>query len=1109
MKLKNKTGLTIDFLDNGSVENIEVDNIRLNLKPGNLFAKSGTNIFLRKREQSIISKALIGPESDTKFAVVNNAYIAKGNWNGLEFTCTLQVSMMSNSWYWAIKVTNTTDQQLELDSIYMQEVGLKTVMNSSVNEYYVSQYLERLMMTHDKHGAVVACRQNMKENGGHPWLLLASTEKAVSGTTDGLKFYGLSHRTTGIPEALSKPILDGNFAGESPVVAIQSENFSLKPSETSSLGFIGAYILDHPKATSVEDLKLVDKTIDEFSEIKLKVDENEWNFSQKNIFQLANPLPVDYLNESEINTFFGKHRTHEEIENAKLYSFFTDNHTHVVLHEKEFKTNRPHGHIIQAKIGFQPDEEVMSTTCYVSGVFNSHITQGNTNFNVLLSTNTSQFNANLNTGQRVFVEIDGQYFNLGNPSAFEMGLNFCRWIYKYGDYILEIKTHTTIDEPVINFEFDVLEGKKVKLILTHQWDNLNRWLIKNDDNTENFKVFPDKNTLISEKFPNSSFDILIHNPKTIIKDSINDNTSDDLKLLNSHFFVLETTFLKHFALSFVGNIKGDIDKKRLTEKVFSFKLNKKAGYDYWKKLSNNLFLETNEKNLSAINEIMPWYGLNAMTHFLTPYGLEQFSGAAWGTRDVSQGPIEFLLALEKYNEARDVLLTIFSNQNPHGDWPQWWMFDSFNHIRAGDCHGDIYYWVIIALANYIKVTGDKTILDEKVPYFGRSDKASVSEHIDCLIKMIVDSYIKNTSFVPFGGGDWNDSLQPVNEDMAKRLISSWTVQMNYQAFKEYADVFDLIGDNQKSLELIEITHKIKSDFNKYLIKDNVVAGYGYVEDDGSISILLHPSDNKTGIKYSLLPMDRGILSGIFTKDQAIKHQKIINSYLKGPDGARLMDKPLKYKGGIQKIFQRAESSTFFGREIGLMYIHEHIRYAESQAVLGNANEFIKALRQAIPVHYKDWVKNSDLRQANCYYSSSDVAFKTRYEADEKYQDVLNGRLTVSGGWRVYSSGPGIYISLIIKKLIGFRVTYNKVIIDPVLTKDMDELKFNFLYRGKVLTFKFSVTDDNYHPKKIIINGQTIAFSEAYNPYRKGGAEIKRNEFEKYLNKKMNQINIFI
>jgi len=207
-----------------------------------------------------------------------------------------------------------------------------------------------------------------------------------------------------------------------------------------------------------------------------------------------------------------------------------------------------------------------------------------------------------------------------------------------------------------------------------------------------------------------------------------------------------------------------------------------------------------------------------------------------------------------------------------------------------------------------------------------------------------------------------------------------------------------------------------------------------------------------------------------------------------------MDKPLKYKGGIQEIFQRAESSTFFGREIGLMYIHEHIRYAESQAVLGKAEEFVKALRQAIPVNYKDIVPNSNLRQANCYYSSSDVTFKTRYEADEKYADVLSGKMRVDGGWRVYSSGPGIYVSLVIKKLIGFRAFNDYVVIDPVLTNEMDGFSASFKFKRHHLNWNFKVKYGNFTPKSIIVNGLNIPFDTEDNPYRKGGALIPMKVF---------------
>jgi len=131
------------------------------------------------------------------------------------------------------------------------------------------------------------------------------------------------------------------------------------------------------------------------------------------------------------------------------------------------------------------------------------------------------------------------------------------------------------------------------------------------------------------------------------------------------------------------------------------------------------------------------------------------------------------------------------------------MFDSYFNIRAGDCHGDVYYWCIIALSSYIKVTGDVKFLEEILPYYhekgiAHAEKTPLSEHLDRLVKMIVDSFIPGTALVPFGGGDWNDSLQPVSKELAERMISSWTVEMNYQAFNEYKNVYSQAGNAKKS-----------------------------------------------------------------------------------------------------------------------------------------------------------------------------------------------------------------------------------------------------------------------------------------------------------------------
>ena len=53
------------------------------------------------------------------------------------------------------------------------------------------------------------------------------------------------------------------------------------------------------------------------------------------------------------------------------------------------------------------------------------------------------------------------------------------------------------------------------------------------------------------------------------------------------------------------------------------------------------------------------------------------------------------------------VVRVFRPQNADGDWPQWFMFfDRERNIRPGDSHGDIVYWPVLALAQYLSATGD-------------------------------------------------------------------------------------------------------------------------------------------------------------------------------------------------------------------------------------------------------------------------------------------------------------------------------------------------------------------------------------------------------------------
>jgi cellobiose phosphorylase len=496
-----------------------------------------------------------------------------------------------------------------------------------------------------------------------------------------------------------------------------------------------------------------------------------------------------------------------------------------------------------------------------------------------------------------------------------------------------------------------------------------------------------------------------------------------------------------------------------------------------------------------MQEILPWLAHNAMIHYLAPRGLEQYSGGGWGTRDVCQGPAEMLLALGRWEPLRDLLLRVFKQQNADGDWPQWFMFfERERGTRPMDSHGDIVFWPLLALAQYLIASEEAAVLDEVVPFFHHegddpAEKATIWEHVERALKVIGERVIPGTNLAAYGHGDWNDSLQPLDPAMCERLCSAWTVTLHHQTLTTMAKALRRVGRAGLAETLEASALRVKEDFHRLLIADGTIPGYAYFQHDGRIDLLLHPRDGATGINYSLLPMIHAIINDLLTPAQAAAHVASIKEHLLGADGARLFDRPFEYRGGLQRHFQRAESSTFFGREIGIMYMHAHLRYAEAMARYGDADAFLLALRQANPVGIRSAVPSAMPRQANCYYSSSDAAFMDRYQALAEYEKVKTGEIPLEGGWRVYSSGAGIALRLVHECLLGIRRRKSTLVLDPVIPKALDGLRADVELAGKQVSVVYRTEMLGYGPTAVTLNGMPLPFDREANPYRAGGVEV--------------------
>ncbi len=1052
-------------------------------------------------DQQVFS--LIGPESTAAFSISENAAKWEADFDGLTATAIMSVS--ENGWQLSVDVNNNGDSEKEIQVVHGLDVGLAHQGAVRTNESYTSQYLDQRALDHADYGKVICTRQNLAVDGNHPWLAQTCAEGVSGFVTDAVQFFGFAINRGGAPEIFGDiPAADSRvYQGESSYVGLFAEPLQLAPAASGSRTFLFTYNGNHAAATDISDLESLvaaqpSPATDALADFQL----------QQSLLHYPAVAHGEDMSEDEVKELYPNElRMDEREDDGELLSFYHGKSTvHVATRAKEVQISRPHGIILRSGDSDYPEEDFLSTTCYGAGVINALTSIGHASFHRLYSVPRDKCGLMPSYGQRVwFQDADGDWNLLGVPSLFEMDLTACRWIYKLADRTIVVKNEVNKVKSEAKVDVEVIAGPETAFLVTsglvvgiNEYDDTAT--VEYQENGIHFECSDD--SLAKKHFPKAYFQLDIDTTDAIAQLGGAEIIGGAASL---PFSVIETKPAKAFAFTISGTARGEAPSK--TEEQA----------DLWSTVESCVRLSgSNSPAVERIDHILPWFAHNGLIHLTSPHGLEQYNGGAWGCRDVTQGSIELLLSLGRADSVKKILLEVYRHQyDQQGDWPQWFMLDPFGTIQQAHMHGDIPVWPLKAVAEYVEATEDYSILDEVLPWtnpdgFALTEKTgTLWEHLELNFKWIQKQCVEGTALISYGDGDWNDSLQPARPELKERMVSSWTVALCYQTISGLEKLCKQTGRSMEGLD--GFSARIAADFRKFLIVDGTVCGFFLFNDDlQSGTPILHPSDETTGISYRLLPMTRSMIGSLFTEDEYKHHLGLIRENLLAPDGARLMDKPPTYRGGPQEIFQRAESAAAFSREIGIMYTHAHLRFIEAMAQTGNADDMLQAFEVVNPIGCVDTISNAKRRQHNVYFSSSDADVNDRYEAAEKYEDIKAGKVKVEGGWRVYSSGPGIYLNLLLTRLVGLRSDYGKVVIDPVVPNSLDGLVADTNWKGTPIKVNFTVGSRNFNPSKITLNGTELeAIGQDENPYREGGWVIDPEVFNSLLKEDGNVLDVVL
>ena len=389
------------------------------------------------------------------------------------------------------------------------------------------------------------------------------------------------------------------------------------------------------------------------------------------------------------------------------------------------------------------------------------------------------------------------------------------WIYKFANRVVTVTAMVAADGPAMLWKATVEGGPCRLLVFGHlvlgerEFERAGR--VEIDARKKRFAFRPDpEDGLWAQRYPQALYYLVTSTPESVEAIGSDELLHSDRKRRSGAYAAIRTSPTSSFSFAVVGSLTSESDAEALAETyarpVDEAEMRKRSDAA-WRAITRAVRIRNAKGDARAVDTILPWLVHDAMIHLTVPHGLEQYAGAAWGVRDVCQGPLELLLSLEHDEPAKAILRTVFAQQSEtEGDWPQWFMLEPYSAIQDRHAHGDVIVWPLKALCDTIEATGDFDVLDEAIAWraedFRKTARTSpIAAHADKLIETVHRRFVPGTHLIRYGAGDWNDSLQPV--DPAKRdwMVSSWTVALLYQQLRRYGEILRRIGRRGAAKEL--------------------------------------------------------------------------------------------------------------------------------------------------------------------------------------------------------------------------------------------------------------------------------------------------------------------
>jgi cellobiose phosphorylase len=458
--------------------------------------------------------------------------------------------------------------------------------------------------------------------------------------------------------------------------------------------------------------------------------------------------------------------------------------------------------------------------------------------------------------------------------------------------------------------------------------------------------------------------------------------------------------------------------------------------DYWTELLGRLQVTTPDEHTTRMVNI--WNAYQCMITFNMSRSASYYEsgiGRGMGYRDSNQDLLGFVHMIPE--RARERILDLAATQLKNGGaFHQYQPLTKRGNNDVGSGFNDDPAWLVLAVAAYLKETGDWAILDEKVQYENEvGSEKPLYEHLQRSLQYTLDRLGPNR--LPLiGRADWNDclnlncfsdtpgqSFQTTTNKDGKVAESVFIAGLFILAANEMAQIADHRGDKVEAAKQRKTAAEMEATVWK--------AGWDgewfrrAYDDFGHV---LGSKENEEG-KIFIEPQGMCIMAGLGVEDgRAQKALDSVAKYLATPHGIILQQPAYS-----QYYLHLGEISSYppgYKENAGI-FCHTNPWVMIAETMIGRGDQAYDYYMRINPSKREEI---SELHKCEPYVYAQMIAGRDAPTHGEAKNSWLSGTAAMN------------YVA-ITQAILGIQPTYDGLEVKPVVPEGWSGFKASRLYRG--------------------------------------------------------------